>query len=256
MRAVADRRKSRCIKYRIEGAGLDLVGNWDVAWADGDKGSYSIQQKNGAVHMSVLSCNAQQSSTCASQKEAVVTPSTNTAYDGWMQAQNVHGGEVTIYMKKVASGLSLVWRRSSGFQTTGVGTIKSGDAGEEVKKDQNPIDGDNVQVAIPVTVNDGQQRKDEDSSQTINEVADQLDDTLDAVDKQMEEILEKFDDEVLGEIEKRGQNGEADKLDYAPAYVNLFPVQVNTCKTYNYLCTRNNNFSNRSQKGKVTVTGC
>ena len=76
--------------------------------------------------MSVLSCTAQRSNTCTSQKEVVVTPSTNDEYVGWMQARDVHGGEVTIYMKKVGSELSLVWLRPSGYQTTGVGKILSG----------------------------------------------------------------------------------------------------------------------------------
>ena len=102
------------------------MGSWNVAWRHGDKGAYRLKLKNGAVYMSVLSCTAQRSNTCTSQKEVVVTPSTNDEYVGWMQARDVHGGEVTTYMKKVGSKLSLVWQRSSGYRTTGIGEISKG----------------------------------------------------------------------------------------------------------------------------------
>merc|ERR1712168_1046166 len=71
-----------------------------------------------------------------------------------------------------------------------------------------------------------------------------------------EDLIDKAfsdEEEEFGEREKR-RGGDPSKLDRAPAYVNVGPVQVNTCGTFNYLCTRNNNFSNRSQKGKVIVS--
>ncbi|KAK3607199.1 hypothetical protein CHS0354_008883 [Potamilus streckersoni] len=46
----------------------------------------------------------------------------------------------------------------------------------------------------------------------------------------------------------------ADKdLNNADPYFNLEPVKVTTVGTYHYVCTRNNNFSNRDQKGRITV---
>ena len=106
--------------------GLNLLGSWNVAWRDGDKTAYRIQLKNGAVYMSVLSCTGQGSNTCASKKEVIVTSSANDRYAGWMQARNLHGGKVTIYMKKVTLGLSLVWQRPGGYRTTGIGKMMSG----------------------------------------------------------------------------------------------------------------------------------
>ena len=107
--------------------GQNLLGYWNAEWGDGDKNAYRIRLKNGAVHMSVFMCiNTVSMETCASQKEAVVTPSKSEKYAGWMQALNVHGGEVTIYMKKIDSGLSLVWQRPSGYRTTGIGKLMPG----------------------------------------------------------------------------------------------------------------------------------
>jgi len=42
-------------------------------------------------------------------------------------------------------------------------------------------------------------------------------------------------------------------LDEAGTYFNLGPRKITQSGTYNYMCTRNNNFSNRSQKGKIIV---
>ena len=38
-------------------------------------------------------------------------------------------------------------------------------------------------------------------------------------------------------------------------YFDLGPRKVTRSGTYFYMCTRNNNFSNRSQKGKIVVRG-
>jgi len=64
---------------------------------------------------------------------------------------------------------------------------------------------------------------------------------------------EDDDDEVFGEREKRGGGNNAAELDQSPAKVDVGLIEAKNCKTYNYMCTRNNNFSNRSQKGKVVV---
>jgi len=47
--------------------------------------------------------------------------------------------------------------------------------------------------------------------------------------------------------------GEMSELDDAGTYFDLGAWSVTALGTYHYLCTRNNNFSNRSQKGKVIV---
>ena len=47
--------------------------------------------------------------------------------------------------------------------------------------------------------------------------------------------------------------GELSELDDAGTYFDLGPRQVTEQGTYHYMCTRNNNFSNRSQKGKIVV---
>ena len=43
------------------------------------------------------------------------------------------------------------------------------------------------------------------------------------------------------------------ELDDAGTYFDLGPKQVTQVGTYYYLCTRNNNFSNRDQKSKIIV---
>ena len=42
-------------------------------------------------------------------------------------------------------------------------------------------------------------------------------------------------------------------LDEESPYFDLGPKKVTKAGIYNYMCTRNNNFSNRSQKGKIIV---
>jgi hypothetical protein len=48
--------------------------------------------------------------------------------------------------------------------------------------------------------------------------------------------------------------GDMDELDDAGTYFDLGLRQAIMNGIYHYLCTRNNNFSNRSQKGKITVS--
>jgi len=48
--------------------------------------------------------------------------------------------------------------------------------------------------------------------------------------------------------------GEMSELDDAGTYFDMPVFKVTRKGTYNYLCTRNNNFSNRSQKGKIVVS--
>ena len=43
------------------------------------------------------------------------------------------------------------------------------------------------------------------------------------------------------------------ELDDAGTYYDLGPRKITRAGTYYYMCTRNNNFTNRSQKGKVIV---
>ncbi|CAH1783889.1 unnamed protein product [Owenia fusiformis] len=45
--------------------------------------------------------------------------------------------------------------------------------------------------------------------------------------------------------------GELSELDDAGTYYDLGPRKVTTTGSYHYMCTRNNNFSNRSQKGRI-----
>lgn len=44
-----------------------------------------------------------------------------------------------------------------------------------------------------------------------------------------------------------------EELDDAGTYYDIGPRKVTMAGDYNYMCTRNNNFSNRSQKGKLVV---
>ena len=74
--------------------------------------------------MAALSCTGQGSETCASQKEVIVTSSKR--YAGWMQAIDVHGKKVTIFMIRVDSGLRLVWQDPRGYRITGTGKMMSG----------------------------------------------------------------------------------------------------------------------------------
>ena len=43
------------------------------------------------------------------------------------------------------------------------------------------------------------------------------------------------------------------ELDDAGTYFDLGPRKVTNKGTYHYMCTRNNNFTNRGQKGKIIV---
>ena len=47
--------------------------------------------------------------------------------------------------------------------------------------------------------------------------------------------------------------GELSQLDDAGTYFDLGPRRVSQMGTYQYMCTRNNDFSNRDQKGRITV---
>lgn len=44
-----------------------------------------------------------------------------------------------------------------------------------------------------------------------------------------------------------------EELNDAGTYFDLGPRKVTMKGDFNYMCTRNNNFSNRSQKGKIVV---
>ena len=43
------------------------------------------------------------------------------------------------------------------------------------------------------------------------------------------------------------------ELDDAGTYFDLGPRKITSTAVYHYMCTRNNNFTNRSQKGKIVV---
>lgn len=47
--------------------------------------------------------------------------------------------------------------------------------------------------------------------------------------------------------------GEMSELDDAGTYFDLGPKKITGIGTYHYMCTRNNNFSNRSQKGRIVA---
>ena len=47
--------------------------------------------------------------------------------------------------------------------------------------------------------------------------------------------------------------GELSELDDAGTYFDLGPRKITSAGTYHYMSTRNNNFSNRSQKGKIVA---
>jgi len=55
-----------------------------------------------------------------------------------------------------------------------------------------------------------------------------------------------------GNVDQNPQN--CAKLNAAPAYYNGGLVRMNNTGTFYYMSTRNNNFSNRTQKGAITVT--
>jgi len=59
----------------------------------------------------------------------------------------------------------------------------------------------------------------------------------------------------LAILDQTGQfGGEMSELDDAGTYFDAGPRKCTTNGVFNYMCTRNNNFSNRSQKGKIRVT--
>ena len=47
--------------------------------------------------------------------------------------------------------------------------------------------------------------------------------------------------------------GEMSELDDAGTYFDLGPRKITMAGIYHFLCTRNNNFSNRSQKGRIVI---
>ncbi len=44
-----------------------------------------------------------------------------------------------------------------------------------------------------------------------------------------------------------------DELDDAGTYFDLTPKKITDSGVFHYFCTRNNNFSNRDQKGRIIV---
>ena len=104
--------------------GLNMLGSWIVIWKDGDKNVYTIYRKGKVVRMKVVSCKSKRKSTCASPKDVVVVWSTNKKYpshSGWVQVSNIHGGKVTVYMKRAGPFVSFVWKRPGGYKTTATG---------------------------------------------------------------------------------------------------------------------------------------
>eukprot|EP00731_Ephydatia_muelleri_P001806 Em0001g1806a len=61
------------------------------------------------------------------------------------------------------------------------------------------------------------------------------------------------DRQALAVLDNVQRGGEMSELDDAGTYFDLGPKQVTQVGTYYYLCTRNNNFSNRDQKSKIIV---
>lgn len=59
----------------------------------------------------------------------------------------------------------------------------------------------------------------------------------------------------LAILDNMQYGGEMSELDDAGTYFDLGPKKCQKHGFYNYMCTRNNNFSNRSQKGRITVNG-
>jgi len=65
--------------------------------------------------------------------------------------------------------------------------------------------------------------------------------------------LTREDRQHLGLLENVQYGGDMTELNAAGTYYNAGPRKVTGAGTYHYMCTRNNNFSNRSQKGKIIV---
>ena len=61
------------------------------------------------------------------------------------------------------------------------------------------------------------------------------------------------DRQTLAVLDNAQFGGEMSELDDAGTYFDLGPRKVTQRGTYYYMCTRNNNFTNRSQKGKIIV---
>jgi len=55
-------------------------------------------------------------------------------------------------------------------------------------------------------------------------------------------------------IESTQFGGDMEELDDAGTYYNMGLRRITIAGMYNFMCTRNNNFSNRSQKGRIVVT--
>jgi hypothetical protein len=66
--------------------------------------------------------------------------------------------------------------------------------------------------------------------------------------------LNEADRLSLATLNTKQFGGEMSELDDSGTYFDLGPRQMTTLGVYHYLCTRNNNFSNRSQKGKIVVS--
>lgn len=60
--------------------------------------------------------------------------------------------------------------------------------------------------------------------------------------------------EFLATLNNHQLGGEMSELDDSATYYDLGVQKVSGVGTWSYLCTRNNNFSNRSQKGKIKVS--
>merc|ERR1719473_70390 len=65
--------------------------------------------------------------------------------------------------------------------------------------------------------------------------------------------LSDKDEQRLAILDNTQQGGEMSELDDAATYFDLGVRKVTVAGIFHYLCTRNNNFSNRSQKGKVVA---
>ncbi|KJE92614.1 hypothetical protein CAOG_03538 [Capsaspora owczarzaki ATCC 30864] len=64
----------------------------------------------------------------------------------------------------------------------------------------------------------------------------------------------QLDRQHLAILDNLQLGGEMSELDDAGTYFDLGPKAVSSLGVYHYLCTRNNNFSNRGQKGTVIVS--
>ena len=111
-------------KHSFLAPGSNIVGTWKVIYKDGDKATYIVKRKGLAVHMRVYTCKAKHKSTCRSPKDVIVVKSKSKKYPsklGWLQVSNIHGGTVTVYVRKAGSKLGLIWKRPKGHPTVGTG---------------------------------------------------------------------------------------------------------------------------------------